>query len=130
VWLIGLQEAAGDLAASYLQEAATVNDRRRTGIDRSQVETATYVSASSSVVVDYFGETAWNRVSAPACQTVREILSSQAPDPAVLRRIGWELAPFSCPDCSQNCCRADWRNYAQPGDGFPGDTMGRCPRGH
>jgi hypothetical protein len=29
VWLIRLQEAASDLATSYLQEAATVNDRRR-----------------------------------------------------------------------------------------------------
>ena len=43
VWLIRLQEAASDLATSYLQEAATVNDRRRAGTDRSHVETATYV---------------------------------------------------------------------------------------
>jgi hypothetical protein len=43
VWLIRLQEAASDLATSYLQEAATANDRRRAGIDMSQVETATYV---------------------------------------------------------------------------------------
>ena len=31
VWLIRLQEAASDLATSYLQEAATLNDRRRAG---------------------------------------------------------------------------------------------------
>jgi len=43
VWLIRLQEAASDLATSYLQEAATVNDRRRAGADISRVETATYV---------------------------------------------------------------------------------------
>jgi hypothetical protein len=43
VWLIRLQEAASDLATSYLQEAATANDRRRAGTDLSQVETATYV---------------------------------------------------------------------------------------
>jgi hypothetical protein len=43
VWLIRLQEAAGDLATSYLQEAATANDRRRSGVDLDQVETATYV---------------------------------------------------------------------------------------
>lgn len=43
VWLIRLQEAASDLATSYLQEAATANDRRRAGMDRSEVETATYV---------------------------------------------------------------------------------------
>ena len=43
VWLIRLQEAASDLATSYLQEAATLNDRRRAGADRSHVEAATYV---------------------------------------------------------------------------------------
>lgn len=43
VWLIRLQEAASDLATSYLQEAATANDRRRAGVPMSQVETATYV---------------------------------------------------------------------------------------
>jgi hypothetical protein len=43
VWLIRLQEAASDLATSYLQEAATVNDRRRAGTEMSRVETATYV---------------------------------------------------------------------------------------
>ena len=43
VWLIRLQEAASDLATSYLQEAATVNDRRRAGTDMSRVETATYM---------------------------------------------------------------------------------------
>ena len=43
VWLIRLQEAASDLATSYLQEAATVNDRRRAGTDMSRVEPATYV---------------------------------------------------------------------------------------
>jgi hypothetical protein len=43
VWLIRLQEAASDLATSYLQEAATANDRRRAGVPRNKVETATYV---------------------------------------------------------------------------------------
>jgi hypothetical protein len=42
VWLIRLQEAASDLATSYLQEAAIANDRRRAGAEMSQVETATY----------------------------------------------------------------------------------------
>jgi len=42
VWLIRLQEAASDLATSYLQEAAIANDRRRAGAEVSQVETATY----------------------------------------------------------------------------------------
>ncbi len=43
VWLIRLEEAASDLATSYLQEAAAANDRRRAGVDITQVETATYV---------------------------------------------------------------------------------------
>jgi hypothetical protein len=42
-WLIRLHEAASDLATSYLQEAATVNDRRRSGIGKAHVETGTYV---------------------------------------------------------------------------------------
>jgi hypothetical protein len=43
VWLIRLQEAGGDLATSYLQEAATLNDRRRAGVEKRRVVTATYV---------------------------------------------------------------------------------------
>jgi hypothetical protein len=42
-WLMRLQEAASDLATSYLQEAATVNDRRRSGVAKEKVETTTYV---------------------------------------------------------------------------------------
>jgi len=60
----------------------------------------------------------------------REILSDQMPDPAVLRQIGWELAPFYCPDCAQNYCRADWRTCIACGEGFNDRTMGRCPHGH
>ena len=82
------------------------------------------------VVMDYFGGTAWNHASARGYQAVREILSTQAPDPGALRRIGWELAPFYCPDCAQNYCRADWRSHAEPGEGFRDGTMGRCPYGH
>ena len=81
-------------------------------------------------MVDYFGGTAWKRAEAPAYQAVREILSSEAPDPAALRRIDWELAPFYCPDCAQNYCRADWRTYVLFDEGFCDCTMGRCPRGH
>jgi hypothetical protein len=43
VWLIRLQEAAGDLATSYFQEVATINDARRAGADKSSVPAATYV---------------------------------------------------------------------------------------
>ncbi len=42
VWLIRLGEAASDLATSYRQEAVTANGRRRAGVDRGHVETATY----------------------------------------------------------------------------------------
>ena len=52
------------------------------------------------------------------------------PDPATLRRIDWELAPFYCPDCAQNYCRADWRTYVLFDEGFYDCTMGRCPCGH
>ena len=82
------------------------------------------------IMVDYFGGTAWKRFEAPAYQAVRDILSGEAPDPAALRRIDWELAPFYCPDCAQNYCRADWRTYVVFDEGFYDCTMGRCPRGH
>jgi hypothetical protein len=38
VWLIRLQEAASDLATSYLQEAATANDHRRQGLDGASAQ--------------------------------------------------------------------------------------------
>ena len=82
------------------------------------------------IVVDYFGGTAWKAAEAPSYQAVREILSGQAPDPAALRRIDPELAPFYCPDCAQNYCRADWRTRVLFDDGFYDCTMGRCPNGH
>ena len=82
------------------------------------------------IVVDYFGDTAWKAAEAPACQAVREILSGQAPDPAALRQTGQELAPFYCPDCTQNYCRAGWRTHVLFDDGFYDRTMGRCPDGH
>jgi hypothetical protein len=82
------------------------------------------------IVVDYFGGTAWKAAGAPSYQAGREILSGQAPDPAALRRIDPELAPFYCPDCAQNYCRADWRTCVLFDDGFYDCTMGRCPNGH
>jgi hypothetical protein len=42
-WLLRLHEAAGELAASYLQEAARVNDSRRSGLQKQEVDTSTYV---------------------------------------------------------------------------------------
>ena len=42
-WLLRLHEAAADLAVSYLQEAALVNDSRRSGMSKNDVPTTTYV---------------------------------------------------------------------------------------
>jgi hypothetical protein len=42
-WLLRLHEAAADLATSYLQEAALVNDSRRSGKAAKDVATTTYV---------------------------------------------------------------------------------------
>ena len=50
----------------------------------------------------YLGGTTRNAAEAPANRTVLEILADQAPDPAALRRIDWEPAPFFCPDCASN----------------------------
>jgi hypothetical protein len=43
LWLLRLHEAAADLATSYLQEAALVNDSRRSGKAKQDIETTTYV---------------------------------------------------------------------------------------
>lgn len=42
-WLLRLHEAAADLATSYLQEAAVVNDARRSGKMMTEVPTTAYV---------------------------------------------------------------------------------------
>jgi hypothetical protein len=82
------------------------------------------------IVLDYFLGTAWKLADAATFADVREILSGQAPDPAALRRIDWELAPFYCPECGQNYCRADWHTEVIAGEGFYDHTMGTCPGGH
>ena len=82
------------------------------------------------IIVDYFLGTAWKRAEAATYADVRAILSQQAPDPAQLRQIDWELAPFYCPDCGQNYCRADWHTDVLDDEGFYDCTMGICPGGH
>ena len=42
-WLMKLHEAASDLATSYLQEVATLNDARRAGAQKSSIPAATYI---------------------------------------------------------------------------------------
>lgn len=82
------------------------------------------------IVVDYFLGTAWKSADTATLDAVREIVSSQAPDPVTLRRIDWELAPFYCTDCGLNYCRADWDTYVHVDDDFDDCTMGICPGGH
>jgi predicted RNA-binding Zn-ribbon protein involved in translation (DUF1610 family) len=61
-----------------------------------------------AVVVDYFFGTASRFADAATLDAVQHIVSSDAPDPVAQRRIDPELAPFFCPDCGLNYCRADW----------------------
>ena len=82
------------------------------------------------IVVDYFLGTAWKRANAAAYADACAILNQQAPDPAKLRQIDWELAPFYCPDCGQNYCRADWHTEVLADEGLYDCTMGICPGGH
>lgn len=82
------------------------------------------------IVVDCFLGTAWKPAGAATLDAVQEIISSQAPDPVTLRRIGWELASFYCTDCGLNYCRADWDAYVLVDDDFYDCTMGICPSGH
>lgn len=82
------------------------------------------------IVVDYFGGTTWKYADAQTYARVSEILDGATPDPAELRRIDWELAPFYCPDCGQNYCRADWRTDVRFDEGSYDSTIGTCPGGH
>lgn len=60
---------------------------------------------------------------------VRAILDGEQPDPAELRRIDWELAPFYCPECERNYCRADWRTYVLLDEGFTTARWAPAPPG-
>lgn len=82
------------------------------------------------IVVDYFGGTAWKAAEPGTYAAVCAILESEEPDPAELRRIDWEMAPFYCPECEQAYCHADWRTYVVFDEGFYDCTMGTCPAGH
>ena len=82
------------------------------------------------IVIDYFLGTAWKLADAATYADVQAILNDDAPDPAKLRQIDWELAPFYCPDCGQNYCRADWHTSVLADEPFYDCTMGVCPGGH
>lgn len=83
-----------------------------------------------AIIVDYFLGTGGKFADALTLDAVQEIVSSDAPDPVALRRIDWELAPFYCPDCDLNYCRADWDTYVLVDQGFYDCTMGICPNAH
>jgi hypothetical protein len=83
-----------------------------------------------AIVVDYFVGTASKFADAATLDAVQEIVSSQAPDPVALRHIDWELAPFYCPGCDLNYCRADWHSFPIFDEGFYDCTIGICPGGH
>lgn len=68
-WLIRLQEAASDLSTSYLQEAAMLNDRRRSGADRDLVETTTYV-VDRQKALGRFRTLPWSREFEPQRQAM------------------------------------------------------------
>lgn len=53
------------------------------------------LQSRDGIVAGYFGGTAWKRAGAVAYQAVRETLGGEAPDPAALQRMDWELAPFT-----------------------------------
>jgi hypothetical protein len=54
----------------------------------------------------------------PRWTRFQEIVANHAPYPVALRRIDWELAPFYCPDCDLNYCRADWHTIPIFDEGF------------
>jgi predicted RNA-binding Zn-ribbon protein involved in translation (DUF1610 family) len=83
-----------------------------------------------AIVVDYFLGTAGTFADASTLTAFQEIVSGDAADPAALRQIDWELAPFYCPDCGLNHCRADWNTLVLADEGFYDCTMGTCPNGH
>jgi hypothetical protein len=86
--------------------------------------------ARDRILLDCFGGTTWKVSEHATYENVRQILSGQAPDPADLRRADWELAPFYCPECRQNYCRADWHPDVLFGESHYDCTMATCPSGH
>jgi predicted RNA-binding Zn-ribbon protein involved in translation (DUF1610 family) len=84
----------------------------------------------NGLVVDYFCGTVWMAAGPGTYAAVHAILNAEQPDPAALRRIDWELAPFYCPECELTYCRADWDTYVLYDEGFYDCTMGTCPAGH
>ena len=83
-----------------------------------------------AIILDYFLGTAGEFADAATLDAVQQVVSSDAPDPVALRRIDCELAPFYCPDCHLNYCRADWHIFPIFDESFYDCTVGICPNGH
>lgn len=83
-----------------------------------------------AVVVDYFHGTVGKIVDPETLDAVREIITSDEPDPVALRRIDWDIVPYYCPDCDLNYCWADWNAVVLFDEGFYDCSIGTCPRGH
>jgi predicted RNA-binding Zn-ribbon protein involved in translation (DUF1610 family) len=87
-------------------------------------------NATDGVIVDYFGGTAWYAADTVTFERISAILGGDAADPVSLLRLNRDLAPFYCPDCGANYCRADWRAVTDVNKGFRDRTVGACPAGH
>lgn len=87
-------------------------------------------SDQDGLIVDQFIGTAWVAASRAVVDAVRALIGEGSVDPAVLRDINWELAPFYCPDCQLNYCGNHWNTNVVFDESFYDYTMGTCPNGH
>lgn len=82
------------------------------------------------IIVDCFLGTVAKFADGATLDAAQDVISGDAPDPVALRRIDWELAPFYCPECDLNYCRAHWNTVPVFDEGFYDRTIGTCPGGH
>lgn len=87
-------------------------------------------SDRDGVIVDEFIGTAWVAMGRSVVEAVQALIDAGDVDPAALRDINWELAPFYCPDCQLNYCRNHWNTNIVFDESFYDYTMGTCPNGH
>lgn len=87
-------------------------------------------SDQDGVIIDQFIGTAWVAMGRQAVEAVQALIDAGDVDPAALRGINWELAPFYCPDCQLNYCRNHWNTNIVFDESFYDYTMGTCPNGH
>jgi len=85
---------------------------------------------ADGLVVDLFLGTMQYSLDSTTLDAVRAVLDQPHPDPADLRRIRHEFAPFYCPDCHRSYCINHWTTQTLYDDGFYDRTMGLCPNRH